>query len=274
MNTNSNIYTIVYSAIIVVLVSAILAFASSSLKPMQEANKKAETIRQMLTAAQFATKEELGDISNDNILKQYSEKVEAAFLIDKNGNKTKDLNLGKEKLNDIDIFDGLKAENKGILNTLRGDNNAKFEIPVYIFNKDGEKITVIPIYGAGLWGPVWGYIALKDDLKTIVGTFFDHESETPGLGAKITDDPAFRAQFISKSLDLSDNTEHIFEIKKGGAPKDQSNAIDAITGATLTSQGLDAAINTWTSAYRTYLSKNASKDEPHNENSESNNVEE
>ena len=111
------------------------------------------------------------------------------------------------------------------------------------------------MYGAGLWGPVWGYLALGSDLKTIAGAYFDHESETPGLGGKIKDDPSFRAQFKGKSIDFND-PKAAFSIVKGGAPAGKANAIDAISGATMTSKGLDEAINVWIEAYKSYLTKN------------------
>lgn len=150
-------------------------------------------------------------------------------------------------MNNIQLQDGLKAQDKNIR------SGKDVELPVYIFNKDGGEITVIPCYGQGLWGPVWGYLAFKDDLKTIVGAYFDHESETPGLGAKIKDDPDFRAEFVGKSADFGSTP--IFAIVKGGAPKGQENAVDAITGATMTSKGLNAALNTWLQAYKPYFNK-------------------
>ena len=98
-------------------------------------------------------------------------------------------------------------------------------------------------------------MALNADRQTIAGAYFDHESETPGLGGKIKDDPSFRAQFEGKSIDFSDS-KAAFSIVKGGAPAGKSNAIDAISGATMTSKGLDQAINTWLGAYKAYLTKN------------------
>jgi len=124
---------------------------------------------------------------------------------------------------------------------------------LFYFKKDNMKVSVVPVYGAGLWGPVWGYMAFDEDMKTIIGAYFDHESETPGLGAKIKDDPNFRAEFIGKIADFSSNV--IFSIVKGGAAADQSNAIDAITGATMTSKGLGDAINTWLKSYKPFFTK-------------------
>ena len=246
MNTNSNVYTVIYTTIIVVVAAAILAIAAMALKPMQNANIKAETISQMLTAAGFSSKEDLAKLGNDQILKMYSDNIKTAFLIDAQGNKIGELETA---VNDIELQDNLKQENKNIA---AGDP----QLPVYVFEKDGAEINVIPVYGAGLWGPIWGYIAFDADCSQIVGAYFDHESETPGLGAKIKDEPWFREQFKGERVNFS-KPDDSFDIVKGGAPKDDASAVDAITGATMTCNGLDAAIDTWFKAYMPFLQKKA-----------------
>ena len=233
MNTNGNTYTIVYSAIIVVVVAAILAFASTSLKPKQEANEKAETISQILTAAGIEVPS-----SNDEIIAKYKDQISEAYTVNLSGEKTGDLDIESAT---IYTTSQLKAQNYNIAD---GSDAA---LPVYVL-KDGTK--VVPVYGAGLWGPVWGYVSVAVDGK-IAGAVFDHSSETPGLGGKIKDDPSFRAQFEGKSFDFSDTKP--FNIVKGGAPEGKANAIDAISGATMTSKGLDAAINAWVEAYKPVL---------------------
>jgi Na+-transporting NADH:ubiquinone oxidoreductase subunit C len=253
MNTNNNVYTVIYTTLIVVVVAALLAFVSQSLKGKQEANEKADTISQMLTAAQFGTKAEFQKMGNAAVLAKYAEEIGQAFTINLDGQKVQDLDLDK-------VFSPkeLKRQNYNI----KGGANktGEPEIPVFIF-KDGK--TVVPIYGAGLWGPVWGYIAFEKDLKTIAGAYFDHESETAGLGAKIKDDPDFQAEFIGETPDFAN--VNVFDIVKGGAPKDAEgkslvdNKIDAITGATMTSGGLDAAIDTWLGAYAKYFQGAAPK---------------
>ena len=115
----------------------------------------------------------------------------------------------------------------------------------------------LPIYGAGLWGPVWGYVAFEKGSATIKGAYFDHESETAGLGAKIKDDPAFQASFVGKKAAF--DQAQVFQIVKGAEGTLADNQIDAITGATMTSQGLDAAINTWFAAYAKFFLNNAPK---------------
>ena len=251
MNTNSNTYTIIYTTIIVTLVAAILAFVSQGLKAKQEANEKADTISQMMTAAQFATKAELQKMGNTAVLAKYAEEIENAFTVKIDGKKVADLELDQ-------VFSPkeLKKQNYKI------KDGSDAEIPVFIF-KNG--VTVVPVYGAGLWGPVWGYIAFEPNSNAIKGAYFDHESETAGLGAKIKDDPEFQAEFNGEKADFSN--ANVFDIVKGGAPKNADgtsiidNKIDAITGATMTSNGLDAAIDTWLGAYAAYFDATTAKSE-------------
>ena len=236
MNTNSNIYTVIYTTIVVVLVAAILAFVSQTLGPKQAANEKAETISQILTAAQFGEKSHWQELGNAATLDFYKQNIQNSYLIDSNGQQAGTLNGA-----DAEVYSvaQLKEQNYNV------KSGKDVKLPVYQFNNG---ITVIPVYGAGLWGPVWGYIALEQDLKTIAGAYFDHESETPGLGGKIKDDPAFRAQFKGKIVDYSDDVP--FSIIKGGVPEGKQNAVDAITGATMTSKGVSAAIAAWLNAYK------------------------
>ncbi len=255
MNTNNNVYTVIYTTVIVVIVAALLAFVSQSLKGKQDANEKADTISQMLTSAQYGTKEEISGLGNAAVLEKYSQEIEKAFVIDLEGNVVREL-----EGNEVYSAKQLKRQNYNI----KGGPNktGEPELPVFVF-KNGR--TVVPIYGAGLWGPIWGYMSFETDLKTIGGAYFDHESQTAGLGARIKDDPSFQAEFVGEVADFS--SENVFDIVKGGAPKEADgksavdNKIDAISGATMTSQGLDAAIDTRLAAYAKYFVNNAPKQE-------------
>jgi Na+-transporting NADH:ubiquinone oxidoreductase subunit C len=243
MNTNSNTYTIIYTTLIVVLVAAVLAFVSQSLKSRQEANEKADTMSQILTAAGFATKAELQAAGNTAVLERFAQELDRSFTVGTDGQKVADLEADK-----VYSPKELKQQNYNI------KDGSAAQLPVFIF-KNG--ITVVPVYGAGLWGPVWGYIAFEPGSNVMKGAYFDHESETAGLGAKIKDDPSFQAEFSGESADF--NSANVFDIVKGGAPKNPDgtsvadNQIDAITGATMTSNGLDAAIDTWLGAYSAYF---------------------
>ena len=239
MNTNSNTYTVIYTTLVCVLVAALLAFVSQLLKPKQEANEKAETISQILTAAGFDEKAHWQEIGNAATLDFYKENLADAFVVNAQGETVATLDKDKAV---IYTPSDLKVQNRAI------KAGKDFEVPVYTFTNG---VTVVPVYGAGLWGPVWGYLSFDASLDNIEGAYFDHESETPGLGGKIKDDPSFRAQFKGKNVNFED--ARAFEIVKGGAPADKRNAIDAISGATMTSKGLDEAINNWVGAFKGYL---------------------
>ena len=157
MTTNSNVYTIIYTTIVVVVVAAVLAVAAMAFKPMQTANIKAETLSQMMVAAGLGTMDEFQEIGNDNVLVRYSENISEAFTVDLDGNKVSDLKTDKDN---IELVDNFKPQDVAI------KNHGEATIPVYRF-KSGA--TVIPIYGAGLWGPVWGYIALDTDFGVPCG---------------------------------------------------------------------------------------------------------
>ena len=228
MNTNSNTYTVIYSIILVVVVAAVLAFAAMFLKPTQEANVKKDTIGQILTAA---------TVQGEDILATYQQEIEAAILVDIDGNK-----VGELSIEDCEVYDnaGLKKQ------TIASEK----ALPVYIF-KNG--ITVVPCYGAGLWGPIWGYIGFEGDLKTIKAVCFGHKGETPGLGAKIADEPSFAESFIGQQVGTGNI---LFEVAKPANRQTELNGVDAISGATITCQALGKTLNQWFGFYQNYFAKN------------------
>ena len=229
MNTNSNTYTVIYSIVLVVIVAAVLAFAAMFLKPTQDANVKKDTISQILTAA---------TVEGEDILATYQDAIEAAILVDIEGNKVDDLDIQDcEVYGTADLKKQIAADQKAL--------------PVYIF-KNG--ITVVPCYGAGLWGPIWGYVGFEGDLKTIKAVCFGHKGETPGLGAKIADEPSFAEAFVGKQVGTGDI---LFEIAKPANRQTENNGVDAISGATITSQALGKTLNQWFGFYQNYFAKNA-----------------
>ena len=232
MNTNSNTYTVIYSIILVVVVAAVLAFAAKFLQPTQDENIKKDTIGQILTAAT------LTNVEDAAILDTYKQEIESAILVDIEGNKVGELDINScEVYGNSDLKKQIAAEQKAL--------------PVYIF-KNG--ITVVPCYGAGLWGPIWGYIGFEKDLKTIKAVRFGHKGETPGLGAKIADEPSFAASFIGQQVGSGDI---LFEVAKPANRQTEMNGVDAISGATITCQSLGKTLNQWFGFYQNYLVNNA-----------------
>ena len=232
MNTNSNTYTVIYSIILVVVVAAVLAFAAMFLKPYQEANVKIDTIKQILTAANVAK------VEDSEVLNTYIAEIDSAILVNIDGEKVGTLKIEEcEVYGTSDLKKQISAEQKAL--------------PVYIF-KNGY--TVVPCYGAGLWGPIWGYVGLEKDLKTIKAVCFGHKGETPGLGAKIADEPSFAEAFVGKNIGEG---EILFEVTKPANRQTENNGVDAISGATITSQALGFTLNQWFGFYKNYLVHNA-----------------
>ena len=228
MNTNSNTYTVIYSIILVVVVAAVLAFAAMFLKPSQDANVKKDTISQILTAA---------TVQGEDILGTYKQEVEAAILVDLEGNK-----VGELDIESCEVYDNSALKRQTI--------SEEKALPVYIF-KNG--VTVVPCYGAGLWGPIWGYIVFEGDLKTIKAVCFGHKGETPGLGAKISDEPSFAESFVGQQVGSG---AILFEVAKTANRQTEMNGVDAISGATITCQALGKTLNQWFGFYQNYLAKN------------------
>lgn len=206
MNTQSNGYTVVYSAIMVVVVAAVLTLVSQGLKSRQIANEENEKRGNILRSAGIESK----DVAAD-----FSKYVTDGFIVDEQGNKT-----GK-------LDDAFKAGNG--------------KLPVFVCTKDGKTQYIVPLTGAGLWGKIWGFASLQDDFNTISGVVFDHASETPGLGAEMTN-PNWTAQFKGKQMSEGGNFVGV-KIYKGDASKDPKHGIDAITGSTMTSNGVEAMVN-------------------------------
>ena len=256
MNTNSNTYTVIYSIVLVVVVAAILAFTSQALKDKQNENVKLETITKVISAATQADPDYV--IAEDaDILEEYQSLISDALFVDANGEKAGQMNIGKEDKKAIEVAStsDLKKQNDIIKKVEAGNADAASELklPVYVFNIKGQKVTVIPCYGAGLWGPVWGYLAFAEDGRTFDGAIFDHKSETPGLGAKITETP-FYSQFKGRSI----TDEGYFGVIKGGA-KDTEHEVDAISGASITSGAVGTTVRTWVKYYLPYLNKLAAE---------------
>ncbi|OUO37479.1 NADH:ubiquinone reductase (Na(+)-transporting) subunit C [Muribaculum sp. An289] len=249
MNTNGNTYTVIYSAVLVILVAAILAYVSLALQPRQNDNIRVETMSKILTAAGLYNAEEAEAAADINkfTIALYNDNLQAAIYVNGNGEKTGDM---KEVAGTSELkaqYDIMKKIGDGTDESLK----AGLRLPVYIFNVNGQTIRVVPCYGAGLWGPIWGYLAFTEDMNTLDGAVFDHKGETPGLGAEIAL-PKFYDQFGGKQI-LDENGNFVsVSVVKGGA-KGDIHGVDAISGGTITSKALETTMRTWLSFYRPYF---------------------
>lgn len=257
MNTNSNLYTVIYSTVLVVVVAAVLAFVAISLQDKQNENIKIETISKVLNAAtQSFESVELNE--NSDVISMYTNYIENAYYVDGYGKKSGEMNTGKANAKEIVVAttSDLKKQNDIIKTIEAGKEDAlkSLRLPVYVFNIEGSKVTVVPCYGAGLWGPIWGYVAVADNGKTIDGAIFDHKGETPGLGAKIAEKP-FYSCFKGKEIG---NGDKFFEVRKANGTEDL-HSVDAISGATITSQALGKSLNVWFKYYQPFFASIAAE---------------
>ncbi len=222
-DTNSNAYIVLYSTVMVVIVAVLLAVAALALKPRQDANDLNEKKRNILAS-----------LSAEN--ESYDQFIDA-YVVDAQGNRV-----------DGDVF--------ALLNDLPGAFAAG-KFPIFE-SKDGR--VVIPVTGMGLWGPVWGYVALEKDMNTIAGIIMAHKGETPGLGDEIAT-PKYQSKFVGKTI-FEGNKFVSVTLRKGGA-KDPAHEVDAISGGTKTSDGVTAMLYNSLKNYLPLLeSKRQSEPEP------------
>ncbi len=151
-----------------------------------------------------------------------------------------------EKISAFDI--DLKKE----LDKASTGNADKQLFPLFVFDKDGKLYYIIPVRGKGLWGPIWGYLALEEDLNTVYGASFGHKGETPGLGAEIETEE-FQKQFKGKKIfDETGNFVSVHLIKGGAAPEDP-HGVDAVSGGTITSTGVSEMLKRTIKTYLPYF---------------------
>ena len=232
-NTNGNVYTIVYASVIVIIVAFLLAFVSSSLKPTQDANVAIDKKQQILASLNIR------GVEKADVQARFAEAIQQDMIYD---------------IASTDVIDEGKSETKEQAGFKVASKEMKEKRPFYVANIDGATKYVIPVTGAGLWGGIWGYIALDDDCETVFGTYFSHESETAGLGARITED-WFQESFIGKKLHADGNEGIALGVVKKGKEGNISpdNYVNGVTGATLTSNGVNDMIQKGLGAYQDIL---------------------
>lgn len=227
MNVNSNTYTYTFATVMVVLVAVLLSGASLGLKSKQASNISQEKKQSILASIGIDVDRSESDEAFGEYIKQsltlqggtvVSEDASAAF--------------------DIDMAAAIKA------------GNMDRSVPLYVAEKDGDTYYIIPMRGKGLWGPVWGYLALESDGNTVVGATFDHKSETPGLGAEITT-PMFTDQFPGKKISEAGMFKSISVVKAGTSAGDY--AVDGISGGTITSNGVNDMLSDCLTPYAQYF---------------------
>ena len=232
LDTNSDVYAIIYSAVVVVIVAFLLAGVSSLLSPKQQDNIRLDKKKQILAS--------LNERNLDDAAAKYDELIEADYIVDAQG--------------------AVVAQEGGF--EVKNEDVNEENLPLYVAKVNGATKYIIPMTGNGLWGGIWGYIALNDDCNTIYGVYFSHASETPGLGAEIASDK-FQNRFtkdkdgnaiVKKVYDEAGKVALAVEKGKGVAGADYH--IDAVSGATITCNGLQVMLETKLAPYYNYLQSN------------------
>lgn len=235
MNKQSNSYTFLFSIIMVVVVAGILAFLATSLKPEQDRNVRNEKMQNILGTVGV-------EVERDDAPAKYAEIVKEALVLTPNGEVIEgqdafDLDIRREMKN--------KVENQ--------------KLALYIAEVDSKKYYIVPLRGKGLWDEIWGYVSLKDDINTIKGAVFDHKAETPGLGAEITQ-VWFRERFADEQIFAPDGEFRGVSVVKGyqGGNDKTDGQIDAISGATITGDGVADMFSERLEKYIPYFKKQTS----------------
>lgn len=222
LDRNSNAYTIIYASVMVVLVAVVLAFTSQSLRSFQQKNMENDKRQQILRSINVT-------VSGSEAEAKYNELIKEAFLVNENGEKVE---------GDAFAADVVSAA-------------AEHQYPVFVANVDGKPKYILALHGAGLWGPLWGYLSLDDDKNTIYGTDFSHQGETPGLGAEISK-PAFSNEFKGKHIFMDGTFKSVAIVKPGKSVAGQ-DYVDGISGGTITSNGVNNMLFDSISGYVKFL---------------------
>ncbi len=214
----------------VVVVGAALAFTSISLKDRQQANADADKMRQILASVRV-------EVPQNEIAAEYAKLITNTFVVDSEGNKVADA---------PDAFTiNVAAQSK--------EPADKRLLPVYECTlPNGSVKYILSMYGAGLWGPIWGYASVDADGSTIYGAYFAHQGETPGLGAEI-EKPKFSDQFQGKHLLIDGNFAPIAVVKAGMPAPEGADYVDGVSGGTITSKGVGAMIDNCLAPYGQFL---------------------
>lgn len=228
MNKEGNTYTVIYAAVMVIIVAVLLAFTSETLKDRQNRNAEVDKKIQLLRSIRVSA-------TADDAESLYEKYISDAYLVSSNGEKME----GNAFVIDQE-FD--KEIRKPV---------SERRLPLYEATIDGQKKYIMPLWGSGLWGPIWGYIALNDDKNTVFGATYGHKGETPGLGAEI-DTENFQQSFYDKKI-FRDGTFTSIAIVKVGQSKSDMDYVDGISGGTITSQGVEAMLKSCLEPYERFL---------------------
>lgn len=245
MHSTSSIVRFVL--ILTSVVALLLSLLSTGLKDIHSKNEATYNKRSILSAIQNELGKDLRKMSDDEVQAVFDNQI-TQVVVNMQGEE-----LSKEEVEARGYKGGL-AEHVDTGKERKKPEQDRI-LPFYKFKKDnGEVLYIVSVRGNGLWDEIWGNIALRDDLKTIAGASFDHKAETPGLGAEIKDNPAFPRSFINKMIYNEEGEFTSVSVVKGGA-RDPKHEVDGLSGATITSDGVDEMLRRNLRYYEAYFQK-------------------
>lgn len=232
MNRQSNLYTIIYASVLVLVVGVVLSLVYQALRPQQEENIANDTKRQILAAALITPE------NGVTISQLYDQHILKSYIVNSEGNEVD----SKVKPFDVNVSLEMKKDESERL------------LPVFECTTDNGLKYIVPVYGAGLWGPIWGYVAFDGNGDTIYGAYFAHQGETPGLGAEI-EKPFFQKQFEGKNIFNSQGEFQSVKVVKNGQEPSEGAWVHAISGGTITSQGVQKMLYSSLQPYTNFFKK-------------------
>jgi Na+-transporting NADH:ubiquinone oxidoreductase subunit C len=233
MDRNSNNYTFIYAAVMVILVAAVLATVAMTLRPYQLRNAEIEKKQNILTSVNVST-------TVENAEEIFAERIQNQYVVNAKGEVVEGLNAFEINLRD----ERAKPVDQRLL-------------PVYEFQAEDGLKYIFEMRGAGLWGPIWGFVSLNDDMNTIYGANFDHQAETPGLGAEISTS-WFQERFIGRQLFGKSGELVSIIVTKAGQTAPEQHQVDGISGGTITSKGLQDMLFEGFTGYNEFLTRKKS----------------
>lgn len=233
----SNTYVILFAVGLTIVLGGLLSLTSVGLKPLQDKQVELDTKKKILGAVITLNP----DLTPEEVLAMYDQRVES-MLVDIEGNIIENAEVTAEK---IDIGKNHKIDPKERMYPIFKYSNENGELEAYI----------LPTFGAGLWDWISGFIALDKDLNTIKGVAFDHKQETPGLGARITEE-GVKGRYKGKTI--FEGSEFVsVEMVKGEGNTDLSNhQVDGMSGATMTAKGVNQMFDHYLECYQGFIAKN------------------
>lgn len=234
MNKQSNLYTVFYASVLVMAVGVVLSVVYQAMRPKQIENIENDTKRQILAAAL------LTPANGETVAELYARHIEDSYIVNSKGHKV------DTSVSPFDVSVAAEVKKPA----------ADRLLPVFECTTSQGLKYIVPVAGAGLWGPIWGYVALDDNGDTVYGAYFAHQGETPGLGAEI-EKPAFSDQFKGKDIFNSSGAFQSVKVVKNGQEPSESDVawVHAISGGTITSQGVQKMLANSLEPYSAFFKK-------------------